>query len=84
MYIQSLPTKECHVIYYKHKRGKKKIDFLCSWLYNMFADGLASHLKDQLTEQVRNCIIFLLSGFLVKVLRIISMNQYKLCSLFYF
>ena len=48
------------------------IDFLCSWLYNMFADGLASHLKDQLTKQVRNSfnniivVIFWLHGFLLK------------------
>ena len=38
---------------------KKKIDFLCSWLYNMFADGLASHLKDQLTKQVKNYINYI-------------------------
>ena len=39
---------------------RKKIDFLCSWLYNMFADGLASHLKDQLTKQVKNSINYII------------------------
>ena len=38
---------------------KKKIDFLYSWLYNMFADGLASHLKDQLTKQVKNSVNYI-------------------------
>ena len=60
VYIQ-LPTKEWHVINFNTnmREVKKKIDFLCSWLYNMFADGLASHLKDQLTKQVKNSINYI-------------------------
>ena len=60
VYIQ-LPTKESHVINFNinMREDKKKIDFLCSWLYNMFADGLASHLKDQLTKQVKNSINYI-------------------------
>ena len=62
--IIQLPTKECHVINFNTnmREVRKKNDFLCSWLYNMFADGLASHLKDQLTEQVKNSINFLVKA----------------------
>ncbi|XP_068718135.1 bactericidal permeability-increasing protein-like isoform X1 [Montipora capricornis] len=52
-------AKDCNI-----KIGSLHVQFKggASWLYNMFADGLASHLKDKLTKQICDAAIDLINS----------------------
>ncbi|KAM7443920.1 hypothetical protein ABFA07_007300 [Porites harrisoni] len=67
-------AKDCSIkigtLHVKFKGG-------ASWLYNMFADGLASHLKDQLTKQICDAAINMIDSKATKTLNTFPMIMRK-------
>lgn len=67
-------AKDCKI-----KIGSLHVTFKggASWLYNMFADGLASHLKDKLSNQICDTAIKLINSKATKTLNTFPMIMKK-------